>query len=132
MVSFFPLPDGFDYYQSAHWLQLLGHIQQWLSDTPNDCTSSAEQSWGTDLYWMAFFAAYPDIRTLPWEDRDPDIPLSDTFGERWLTTGSIRRAHESSCGKQLGLCTTCVAVCDELWEEFQTLGSLFYGGSILS
>ncbi|PSR78290.1 hypothetical protein PHLCEN_2v7486, partial [Hermanssonia centrifuga] len=122
-ATFLPLPSTFNHHDAGCWEALAAEIQSWVLDVAVD-VNSAERTWGTDAFWMAYCAAYPTFPQGTWAAWNPHMHIVGTFGERWLMGAEHRNEqHEDNCD---GDCRDCMQIRDDIWSEFQTFVGLFY------
>ncbi|KAJ3551825.1 hypothetical protein NM688_g4486 [Phlebia brevispora] len=129
-ITFLPLRTDFDRHEASHWLHVGENIREWLLDVVVE-THCPEWAWGSDLYWIALFAAHPNIERFPWALWDPKIAMVDTFGDRWMQDKSNRAEHNEHCTVQTA-CSVCRRAQDCLWEEFSRLAGLFFRVPIIT
>ncbi|THG92876.1 hypothetical protein EW026_g8185 [Hermanssonia centrifuga] len=129
-ITFLPLPPSFNRRTVASWKSLAFEIQDWLLEVAVD-PRCPERIWGTDLFWMAYLAAFPKFPQGQWQGWDPRINVCNTFGERWTMDacpiGEV--AHDN--GACTDACPGCGYIREELWGEFERNTSLFYNNGPL-
>ncbi|KAG1902842.1 uncharacterized protein F5891DRAFT_978316 [Suillus fuscotomentosus] len=92
LILFLPL-QHFDYADQAKWASLMKDIEVWLVDQVN-CQMQL-WTWGHDVFWLAFIAAYPSFPGGLWPKWDSRIPLEGTFIEQWLErSGDVAMAED--------------------------------------
>ncbi|KAM6499606.1 hypothetical protein JOM56_005114 [Amanita muscaria] len=109
-VSFLPLPLDFDYVQSESWKPLVDKISHWLTTIVID-QSTPEWLWGLEVFWMAYFAAYPSFPAGEWPKWNPNIALDGQFAQSWLD------GHFQTYDREVFYI--------EVWQQFQQHVSLF-------
>ncbi|KAM6491457.1 hypothetical protein JOM56_013026, partial [Amanita muscaria] len=65
------------------WKPLVDKISHWLTAIIID-QSTPEWLWGLEVFWMAYFAAYPSFPAGEWPKWNPNIALDGQFAQSWL------------------------------------------------
>ncbi|KAG1760524.1 hypothetical protein EDD22DRAFT_741354, partial [Suillus occidentalis] len=80
-IPFLPLPSHFNYNKRTDWELLSKRIEKWLIEVD---TELPQWTWGRDIFWLTFIAAFPSFPRGTWHMWDPRIPLEGAFIEQWL------------------------------------------------
>ncbi|KAI9572723.1 hypothetical protein HD554DRAFT_1989618, partial [Boletus coccyginus] len=80
-ISFLPLSSTFHCLNPRHWASLCSSIQRWLVSIPNQ---SQHQTWGRDMFWLAYVVAYPNFPAGTWPIWDSRILPKGTFIKGWM------------------------------------------------
>ncbi|KAJ3521327.1 hypothetical protein NM688_g9029 [Phlebia brevispora] len=129
-ITFLPLRGDFDLYRTSHWRELVKEIRDWLLDVIVD-RHAPEWAWGSDLYWIAIFGAYPNFEHLPWGSFDRRVGMSDAFGDQWVMNRIGRAEHDGSCTEET-TCPACKRIQERLWNGFAKTARLYYGDLIVA
>ncbi|KAG1847459.1 hypothetical protein C8R48DRAFT_615486 [Suillus tomentosus] len=114
LIPFLPL-QHFDYADQAKWASLMKDIEAWLVDQVN-CQTQL-WTWGRDVFWLAFIAAYPSFPGGLWPKWDSRIPLEGTFIEQWLEqSGDVATTGDRGA----------MNVLPDIWAEFCKHAALFF------
>ena len=95
-ITFLPLSKSFNHQSPAHWKLVAEAIGEWLRDIVVDQVCP-ERTWGTDLYWMALIAVYPNPDKVPWTEWDTQIHVKNSFAEKWLFEPGTYVSHDDGC-----------------------------------
>ncbi|KAG1762179.1 hypothetical protein EDD22DRAFT_741192, partial [Suillus occidentalis] len=80
-IPFLPLPSHFNYNKWTDWELLSKRIEKWLIKIDMELL---QWTWGCDIFWLTFIAAFPSFPRGTWHMWDPCIPLEGAFIEQWL------------------------------------------------
>lgn len=124
-ISFLPLAPSFNHRDGQSWSKLVEIISNWLVNDVKTLKSQ-EWTWGTDIFWMAFVAAYPSFPSGTWPVWDCHIALDGTFIHEWLDHGGCEgwSQHYNVLfdDNPDGLANFR----DQIWVLFQSHASLFH------
>lgn len=117
-ITFLPL-QTFDPFDSKCWSNLAEDIQEWLLNIIVD-PYSQEWTWGRELFWMAFMAAYPTFPQGDWPSWDAKISVEGAFAQGWLDRGGAGGIENGSETEQVAMLRK------DVWEQFCQTASLYY------
>ncbi|KAI0040148.1 hypothetical protein FA95DRAFT_1650771 [Auriscalpium vulgare] len=112
-VPFLPLAQDFDVVSQVSWGKLACAVQDWLI-SPESCLSESHWSWGVDLFWLAFIAAYPTFPLGEWPSWNRRIPFNSPFLNSRMNIG-IEGSDITEAERRW-----------TLWQDFSRQISLFY------
>lgn len=127
--TFLPLPRTFNRHCTTDWVTLFQEMQDFVFEVAVDM-DSPERAWGTDLYWIAYIAAYPTFPQGARTKWDPRMKLCGTFGDYWLC--NVANPHTSHARPCTDTCAACITLCDSLWDSFLLHAATMYSGPIIS
>ncbi|KAG2354907.1 hypothetical protein BDR07DRAFT_1229648, partial [Suillus spraguei] len=80
-IPFLPLPSHFNYNKWTDWELIFKQIEKWLIEVDMELP---QWTWGRDIFWLTFIAAFPSFPRGTWHMWDPRILLEGAFTEQWL------------------------------------------------
>jgi hypothetical protein len=71
-ILFLPLPSHFNYNKWTDWEMLSKQIEKWLIELDMELP---QWTWGHNIFWLTFIAAFPSFPRGTWHMWDPCILL---------------------------------------------------------
>jgi hypothetical protein len=123
-ISFLPLAPNFNKASAEAWTTLASRIQNWLIFYIQD-DHLPHWKWGAEVFWIAFFAAFPSFPLGDWPLWDVRIPLAGAFVEKQIVPHNFEERASERTSEDLLMRR------EELWEDFCTVVKIVYPFPIL-
>ncbi|EGO30401.1 hypothetical protein SERLADRAFT_404586 [Serpula lacrymans var. lacrymans S7.9] len=127
-LSFLPLHSSFNPYNAQCWIGLMNKIQRWLLIEVVD-RHSLEWTWGREVFWMAYIAAYPEFPNGRWTIWSLKISPEGSFLEGWMTKCTSAVQEEIRLFNDN---VDYVSTRGAIWERFQDTVALIFDGRVIS
>lgn len=122
-ISFLPLAPAFDKASTKAWVTLASRIQNWLIFYIQD-QHLAHWKWGSEVFWIAFVAAFPSFPLGEWPLWDVRIPLAGAFIEKQVLPNNFEEAARQA--SELTSEEDLIKRREELWEDFCKVVKVIY------
>ena len=122
-ISFLPLAPAFNKASTKAWVTLASRIQNWLIFYIQD-QHLAHWKWGSEVFWIAFVAAFPSFPLGEWPLWDVRIPLAGAFIEKQVLPNNFEEAARQA--SELTSEEDLIKRREELWEDFCKVVKVIY------
>ncbi|KAG1783424.1 hypothetical protein EV702DRAFT_959444 [Suillus placidus] len=128
-IPFLPLPSEFNYTKRADWEMLSKRIEAWLIELD---TELPQWTWGRDMFWLTFIAAFPAFPRGTWHMWNPRILLEGAFIEQWLETSSTNVNVDDDIFAIRGDDERDAEDLSEIWDALCRDAALFYPYTLIA
>ncbi|EGO30672.1 hypothetical protein SERLADRAFT_404740 [Serpula lacrymans var. lacrymans S7.9] len=121
--------SSFNPYDMQCWIRLMNKIQCWLLMEVID-RQSLEWTWGREVFWMAYIAAYPKFSCGQWTRWSPKISPEQSFLEGWIAQKGVL-AHAERSTRPVANDIDYISTRGAIWDRFQDIVTLVFDGRVV-